>query len=88
MISKVGAVIVVVIMVSLCYLIMLVVIPFLSDITLSVNSTLASSHNMSGEYPGTSGMLLSIPWLLFFTPAVIGIGLIVVILRGEIWHQQ
>ena len=86
MIGKVGAVIVVVIMVSLAYLILLVVIPILNTFALSANATMVATSNMS-NYPGTGEFIVAIPWICFFVPACIGIGLVVVILRGEIWHQ-
>ena len=78
--NKFGAVAKVCVAVFLVYLIMLVVIPWLADITLTVNSTLNATSNMS-NYPGTSEFLLSIPWILFFVPGVIGMAAIVIILR-------
>ena len=78
--NKIGAVITVVGIVFILYLILLVVVPWLSDITVSVNSTLDSTSNMS-LYPGTSDFLLSTPWIMFFVPGAIGIALIIVILR-------
>jgi len=78
--NKFGAVAAICVVVFLAYLIMLIVIPWLSDITLTVNTTLNATSNMS-NYPGTSPFLLSIPWILWFVPGVIGIAAIVVILR-------
>jgi len=78
--KKVGAIAAVTLVVGLVYLVMLVVIPFLSDITLSVNTTMNASHNMT-QYPGTSGFLLSIPLILWFVPGTIGIIVVIAILR-------
>ena len=78
--NKWGAVISIVVMVTLCYLLLLVTMPILVDTTVAVNTTLNSTSNMS-LYPGTSGFLLASPWILFFVPAVLGIAAIVVVLR-------
>lgn len=78
--NKFGAVATVCVAVFMVYLVMLVVMPWLADITLTVNSTLNATSNMS-NYPGTSEFLLSITWILFFVPGVIGIATIIVILR-------
>lgn len=78
--NKVGAIAITIGVVIICYLILLVVMPWLSDITLSVNATLNASHNMT-QYPGTSGFLLSTPLILFFVPGTIGIVVVIMILR-------
>lgn len=81
--NKIGAVVLVVVFVILTYLVMLVVIPWLSDITTSVNATLQATSNMS-QYPGTSEFLVSIPLILYFVPATIGLAVIVFILRDDV----
>ncbi len=78
--NKIGAVIVVVFVIIVLYLYLLVVMPIISDLALSANTTMNATSNMS-LYPGTSGFLMSTPWILFFLPGVIGIALIVIILR-------
>lgn len=61
-------------------LILLITIPFLSDVTVTVNSTLNASSNMS-LYPGTSGFLLASPWILYFIPNIAAVILVIVVLR-------
>ena len=78
--NKIGAVITVVVLIIGTYLFLLVVMPIISDLALSANTTMNATSNMS-LYPGTSGFLMSTPWILFFLPGVIGIALIVIILR-------
>ena len=80
MMNKIGAVITVVVLVIAAYLLLLVVMPIISDAALTANTTMNASSNMS-LYPGTSGFLMSTPWILFFVPGVIGIAVIVVLLR-------
>ena len=77
---KAGAIAIVTGVVIVCYLLLLVVVPWLSEITLSVNATMDATSNMS-RYPGTSGFLLSTPLILFFVPGTIGIIVVVIILR-------
>ena len=78
--NKFGAVIVVVFVIIVAYLILLVVMPIVSTAALTANTTMDATSNMS-LYPGTSGFLMSTPWILFFVPGTIGIAIIVVILR-------
>ena len=78
--NKIGAVITVVVLIIGTYLFLLVVMPIISDLALTANTTMNATSNMS-LYPGTSGFLMSTPWILFFLPGVIGIALIVIILR-------
>ena len=79
--NKIGAVIVITFVVILAYFFLLVIIPnIVAPMALSANTAMDASSNMS-FYPGTSGFLMSTPWILFFVPGVIGIALIVGILR-------
>jgi len=81
MMNKIGAVIVITVMVIAAYLLLLIVVPnVIAPAALSANTAMDASSNMS-LYPGTSGFLMSTPWILFFVPGVIGIAIIVVILR-------
>ena len=78
--NKFGAVFMISVLIIVAYLFLLVIMPIMTDMALTANTTMNASSNMS-LYPGTSGFLLSIPWIVFFVPGVIGIALIVVILR-------
>lgn len=69
--------------VSILYLLMLIVVPFLVDTTVSVNATLHSSSNMS-LYPGTTDFLVAIPWICWFLPACLGIVVVLGILRSDL----
>ena len=68
--------------VVIAYLIMIVVMPIVADFAATANTTINASSNMS-DYPGTSGFLLSIPWILWFVPAVGGIIGVIAILKSE-----
>ncbi len=78
--SKIGAVLIVVGVVIAAYLIILITHPVMVDIVATANTTMVASSNMS-NYPGTSGMLVSTPWIMFFVPGVVGLIVIVAILR-------
>lgn len=79
--NKIGAVITIVVVVILAYLFLLVVMPIISGAALTANTTMDATSNMS-LYPGTSPFLMSIPWIVFFVPGVIGMALIVIVLRA------
>jgi len=80
-INKIGVVITITFVVILTYLLLLVVIPnIVAPMALSANTAMDASSNMS-LYPGTSGFLMSTPWILFWIPGVIGLALVVAILR-------
>lgn len=81
--SKVKTIILTVIFTIITYLIIIIVVPWLADVTVSVNTTLAASHNMD-NYPGTSPFLVSVPWILYIVPAAIATIIIVITLkRGD-----
>lgn len=80
--SKTRAIIYTIIGVSLLYIPLSIYIKFLADTTVSVNADLAAAHNMS-LYPGTSGFLLSTPWIMYVVPAAIGIIVIITILKRK-----
>ena len=63
-----------------CYAVLAIFIKFLADQTVATNTALDTAHNMS-LYPGTSGFLLSIPWVLYIMPAVVGIIWLIIILK-------
>jgi len=75
---SIGIVITIVVILNL---IMLIVVPFLSDIAVSVNATMAASSNMS-NYPGASEVLLAAPWWLYVAVNALGVVVIVGILRA------
>jgi len=79
--GKIGKITTIVAGVIILYLLLLVMMPVLSDATITANQTMDASNNMS-LYPGTSGGILSAPWVLWFAPGVIGIALIVITLRS------
>lgn len=78
--NKFGAVFAISALIIVVYLFLLVIMPIITDLALTANTTMNATSNMS-LYPGTSGFLMSIPWIVFFVPGVIGIAIIVVILR-------
>lgn len=80
MMSKLGSVGWIVGVVIVCYLLLLVFMPFLSDTATTANATMAATSNMS-NYPGTSEGILAAPWVLWFVPAVGGIIALVIVLR-------
>ena len=66
--------------ITICYIVLAIFIKFVADTALTTNATLHAGSNMT-QYPGTSGFLLSTPWLLYFVPAIIGIVWLVIILK-------
>lgn len=78
--NKEKAILVIVVGVIIAYIAVIVVVPWLADITVSVNTTLAGAHNMS-QYPGTSEFLLASPWILYPMPAVLGLIAVVIVLK-------
>ena len=80
MMDKLGSVAWIIGGVIICYLLMLVFMPFLAETASTANTTMAATSNMS-NYPGTSEAVLSAPWVLWFVPAVGGIIALVLVLR-------
>jgi len=78
---KVGGIIMVCVAVAICYLIMLVVMPTVVDVTLIANSTINASGINTSLQPGSTEMLIAAPWILWFVPAFIGMIVVVVILK-------
>lgn len=66
--------------VFMVYILMLVVMPFMTDLASSVNTTMAASSNLT-NYPGSAEGVLAAPWVLWFIPASIGMIGIVVVLK-------
>ena len=80
--KKFGPVVMVILFVSVVYMILLVIMPFMSDTVSTANTTMAATSNMT-NYPGTGEFLLSMPWILWFIPACVGIIAIVIILKRD-----
>jgi len=78
-VNKLGAVLIVIALVAVCYLILLVVMPTVTGIVETANTTL-STHDLT-NYPGASEGLVATPWILWFVPAVIGMIVVVLIVR-------
>ena len=80
--SKFGKAIVVMVIVGIVYLLMLVTVPVISGLISTANTTAAASVNIT-NLPGSTSFLLSIPWILWFVPAVIGLVAVIIILRAR-----
>ena len=78
--NKIGAIVITVAMVIICYLLMLVTVPVMVGLISTANATMVASSNMT-NYPGTAGFLTSMPWILWFVPGSLGIVVIIMILR-------
>ncbi len=81
--SKLLLIIAIVGLVTGAYLLLLVVMPVISDLALSANTTMNSTSNMS-QYPGTSGFLMSTPWIIIWIPGVLGLVAIIGVLRSNL----
>lgn len=80
--SKIGHIAIVTVIVFFTYLVMLVVMPVVVDLSLTANATAAAGSNMS-LYPGGSEILIASPWILWWVPGVIGMIAIIAILKFE-----
>lgn len=80
--SKAKAIVVLIVLVTIGMIMNLVTVPFLHEMAVSTNATLATSTNMT-NYPGTSEMLLATPWLLYLAYPFIGLICVVLILKGQ-----
>lgn len=80
--NKLKSVILLILATAGCYVVLALFINFLAERTVATNTALAAAHNMS-QYPGTSGFLLYVPWLMYFVPGVIAIIWLVVILKRK-----
>ena len=78
--NKLGAVLLVIIVVSIVYMFMIILMPFLTEIVSTANTTMAATSNMS-NYPGSGELLVSTPWILWFVPVSLGTIAIVIIWR-------
>jgi len=79
-VNKIGQVILVVIGVTILYLLMLVVMPIMTEMASTANATITSDSNPA-NYPGGTSFLLAIPWICWFIPGTIGMAVIVFILK-------
>lgn len=80
--NKLGKIALVSGFVIIAYITLLLIMPVLTDTIVTANATMAASSNMS-DYPGTAGFFVSMPWILFFVPAVIGTAAVILILKQD-----
>lgn len=66
--------------VIIAYLLLTLFMPILVDTSSTANVTMAATSNMS-NYPGTTETIISVPWVLYFVPAIGGGIALVVVLR-------
>ena len=84
--KKLGYVTIVIVMVAICYLTMLVYMPIITGLVSTANTTIATSGANLTAMPGATSFLISTPWLIWWAPGVIGMALVVIILREQIWR--
>lgn len=77
--NKLGALLVIIGGTVFAYVILTASHGAIRDMVSSANASMSSS-NMS-NYPGTQPMLLAMPWVLYFIPAVVGIAAVVWLLK-------
>ena len=82
MMSKLGSVAWIVGGVIIAYLLLTLFVPILTDTASTANTTMAATSDMS-NYPGTSEVVISAPWVLYFVPAIGGGIALVVVLRRQ-----
>lgn len=80
--GKLGHVIIVIAIVSACYLIMLVVIPVVNDLIVTANATMTADTANLSAYPGAQNFMIASPWILLWVPGTIGLVVVVLILKG------
>jgi len=83
MFTKIITVAGIVMVVGIAYFFIIVIMPFIADMSSTANTTIAATSNMS-NYPGLSGGLLGAPLFLYFVPAITGIILVIITLRRPI----
>ena len=81
--NKLGAVLIIIGVVGVCYLILLVVMPVLANIIVTANASIAADVADVSAYPGAQSFLVSTPWILFWVPGVVGIAAIVLVMRAR-----
>ena len=64
------------------YLVLTVIMPVLTDMASTANTTMAASSNMS-NYPGMAAATIGAPLWLYFAPAIVALVIIVLILRQK-----
>ncbi len=79
--NKIGAVIIIIVLVTLAELFLLVVMPIVVDLASTANTTIAASGANVTAMPGAQSGLLAAPWILYFVIPVIGIVIIILMLR-------
>jgi len=79
--NKFGAVLIIIAMVSLCYLLMLFYMPIINTLVESANTTMTTSGANLTAMPGAQSGLISTPWIIWWLPGVMGMAIVVVILK-------
>lgn len=80
--SKVGSIILIWVVISMVYIIIAILMPFIQSVASSTANTINASSNMS-NYPGTLETVQSFPLAAWFIPGVLGIGATVWMLKRE-----
>ncbi len=80
--NKIGQVALVVFIMGVLYLILLAVMPVVSDMSIAANTTITASGVAVAEMPGSTSFLLAAPWILWWIPGVMGMIIVVAILRA------
>lgn len=78
--NKIGAVAIIIGITIFLYLILLVVMPVVTELISTANATVTGAGGWA-NYPSSQGFFVSQPWILFFVPGVICMIIIVIILR-------
>lgn len=80
--NKFKAVVILIVIGILGNLFLTVGIPFVADVAITTNQTLATSSNMS-NYAGTSEFLLAAPWVMYLLFNMIVLAVLVLTLRAR-----
>ena len=78
---KFGRIMTTIVLVGIVYMLVLVIMPFMSDLASTANTTMAATSNVS-NYPGGQEVVLIAPWILWFAPGVIGMVVVFLILKS------
>ena len=79
--KKLGAVIIIIVVVAICYVTMLVYMPVINTMVQTGNATITASGANLTNMPGSQSGLIAAPWILWWVPGVIGMAFIVIILK-------
>jgi len=79
--KKIGQVLIVVFIVTLCYFLLIVIQPTVVELVETANTTMTAVTANVSAYPGSQDTLIATPLILWFVPGVIGMIAVVIILR-------